>query len=666
VTKRAPSTFGPYLVHEELGTGGMATVHRAELPGVEGFSKMIALKRMLPRIAKNEELVKSFVREAHLASYLHHANLVEIYELGNIDGTYFIAMELITGRSLSEIISRCVYDKPMPVAIALDIVRQICDALDYAHTLADPSGQPLGLIHRDVSPANIIVADTGVVKVIDFGIAKASIEGMQTKSVTVKGKFGYMAPEYIATGQLDSRADLFAVGVVAHELLANQPLFSGGEDVDAVLKLRSMAIPPPSQRNPEVPPDVDDIIMTALARDPEARWQRASAMHDAMRSTVKRHNLGVVPADVVAWLGEMFASDSNFDDTPATEIETPAYSLQTPIPAKILPTSPPPGVAKLPARNAPRAAVVPAPAPVAAPARAPARPSVQIPVPSVQPARPTAAIPARAPAAPAPTAPLLELAPEPAIARTTTPVPPRTLTPAPRAATPLPVRAPSSEPARFTPAPVITRTEEPSRPTPAPVIARAPEPVRTPAPAFVSAANQPTQPQVVQAPPPADDDELPQWTDDTGVETIVRVTDPNQMAALEAAHNAARAASAQTLRPAPVKPSRSDAKTQPAMGAVINPSAHAAHAAHAATVPVMEAVAPQHDLAHHMRELESAPVEAPPPLPIFDTPPPGTLAPAPAPDAAPPVAAGRSRRWLILVAIVLTGAAAGVAVYFLT
>jgi serine/threonine protein kinase len=303
VSRGSPSEeFGPYLVYEQLGAGGMAQVHRAEQAGIEGFSKVVALKRMLPHVAANEDMVRSFVREARLASYLRHANVAQTYELGKVGDTYFIAMELIEGRSLREVLRRCAgLGKMMPVPFALGILNQICDALDYAHNLRDDEGKPLGIIHRDVSPSNVIVAEDGVVKLIDFGIAKASSAGMQTLSGTIKGKFGYMAPEYLG-GSIDARADLFAVGVIAHELLTNRPLFTTNDDIDTLQRVRSMEIIPPSRKNPAVPPEIDDIVMTALERDPDRRWQQATALRNALTTLTKRLDMQVTNKEVVVWL----------------------------------------------------------------------------------------------------------------------------------------------------------------------------------------------------------------------------------------------------------------------------------------------------------------------------------------------------------------------------
>ena len=303
--------FGPYVVYEQIGLGGMATVHRAETQGIAGFSKQVALKRMLPSVAADANLVKSFIREARLASHLRHANVAQTYDLGKVGEIYFIAMELVPGRNLREILRHCLAKKkPMPLQIAMNIVNQICDALDYAHNLCDDSGAPLGIIHRDVSPSNVILGESGIVKLIDFGIAKASSSGMQTMSGTIKGKFAYMAPEYLM-GRIDARADLFALGVIAHELLANKPLFQGRDDMDTLYRVKDMPIIPPSQFNPLVPPEIDSIIMTALERDPDKRWQQATALRTALTTETKRLGLVAHNAEVEDWLERAFADSED-------------------------------------------------------------------------------------------------------------------------------------------------------------------------------------------------------------------------------------------------------------------------------------------------------------------------------------------------------------------
>ncbi|HEY3806675.1 MAG TPA: serine/threonine-protein kinase [Kofleriaceae bacterium] len=325
--------FGPYVVYEQIGIGGMASVHRAETTGLAGFRRPVALKRMLPHVAADEELVQSFVREARLASYLRHANVAQTYDLGKVGDIYFIAMELVPGRNLREILKYCLKaGVQIPIPIALNILTQVCDALDYAHNLTDESGRPLGIIHRDVSPSNVIVSQSGVVKLIDFGIAKMSAEGMQTLSGTIKGKFGYMAPEYLG-GTIDARADLFALGIIGHELLTNRPLFGGRDDMDTLYRVKSMPIKPPSHFNMTVPPEIDSIVMTALERDPESRWQRAAAMRVALATETRRLGMTVLDQHVVDWCESVFLDGDV--DTPA-----PTRVLRTTPPANNADTSP--------------------------------------------------------------------------------------------------------------------------------------------------------------------------------------------------------------------------------------------------------------------------------------------------------------------------------------
>jgi len=314
------------MVYEQLGIGGMAQVHRAVAVNSD-VRRPVALKRMLSHIASSEEMVKSFVREARLASYLRHENVAQTYDLGRVGDTYYIVMELITGRNLREVLRHCgATTGPMPVPCALNILNQICDALDYAHNLCDESGTPLGIIHRDVSPSNVIVSTTGVVKLIDFGIAKASAAGMQTMSGTLKGKFAYMAPEYIA-GRIDARADLFAVGVIAHELLTNRPLFAGRDDIDTLTRVRDMHIDPPSKKNPLVPAEIDDVVMTALARDPERRWQHATALRNALTTLTRRLGLIASNAQLIQWLDWAFAQRRPGRSSSEPDTETDAEPI---------------------------------------------------------------------------------------------------------------------------------------------------------------------------------------------------------------------------------------------------------------------------------------------------------------------------------------------------
>ncbi|MEO7729760.1 MAG: serine/threonine-protein kinase [Kofleriaceae bacterium] len=300
--------FGPYLVYERLGQGGMATVHRAEKRGT-GIRREIALKRLLPHVAADPDLVKLFVDEARLASHLHHANVAQTYELGLVDDIYFIAMEYASGPTLSQIVRQCqTVGGSIPPPITVNILSQVCEALDYAHNLCDDRGEPLRMIHRDVSPGNIIVTNTGVVKLIDFGIAKATISSTKTQAGFIKGKFGYIAPEYIS-GKIDKRVDLFAVGVVAHEMLAGRRLFEGADDFETLQNIRDMVMQPPSTFNADVGPDLDTIVMTALTRDPDQRWQSAAAMQAALTTVARKHGKVVGGAQLAEWIEWAFSQE---------------------------------------------------------------------------------------------------------------------------------------------------------------------------------------------------------------------------------------------------------------------------------------------------------------------------------------------------------------------
>ena len=322
VLPRRIEEFGPYLVYERLGQGGMATVHRAEKRGV-GIRRPIALKRLLSHVAADPELVKLFVNEARLASYLHHANVAQTYELGKVDETFFIAMEYASGPTLNQIIRQCQKAAgEIPLTITVNILSQICEALEYAHNLCDEVGRPLRIIHRDVSPANIIVTNTGIVKLIDFGIAKATISSVKTQTGFIKGKFGYIAPEYIS-GRIDARVDLFAVGVIAHEMLAGRRLFEGKDDFETLANIREMKMQPPSRWNPHVTPDLDDIVMTALERDPDKRWQSAAAMQVALANASREFGLVVGSQQLVEWVDWAFSQVAR-PSGPMLRVETRA------------------------------------------------------------------------------------------------------------------------------------------------------------------------------------------------------------------------------------------------------------------------------------------------------------------------------------------------------
>jgi serine/threonine protein kinase len=273
------------VVYEELGVGGMATVHRAEMRGVEGFRKEVALKRLHPYLAATPDIVQSFVREAQLASRLHHTNIAQTFELGKADDNYFISMEYVPGPTLTQVMRQCqIAAGAIPLPVTLGILTQICEALDYAHCRTDDDGKLLGIIHRDVSPSNVVISNTGIVKLLDFGIAKVtSRQDLDTPvGIVIKGKFDYIAPEYLGGGKLDLRADLFALGVIAHELLTGRKLFAGKDDFETTTMVLEMPIPPPSRGTP----GANELDVSYRPRCSAIRIALAerNAMHGADRS----------------------------------------------------------------------------------------------------------------------------------------------------------------------------------------------------------------------------------------------------------------------------------------------------------------------------------------------------------------------------------------------
>ncbi len=293
--------FGEYAIHEQLGTGGMASVHRAQRR-VNGVRQRVALKRLLPHVAEDPELVKLFLDEARLVSHLHHRNIAEIYDFGRVGEEYFLAMELVAGPTLKQLLKESTARVGLtPYPIALNLLIQVCDALAYAHDRSDDAGKPLHIVHRDVSPSNIVISSNGVVKLIDFGVAKTA--STHTQAGIIKGKLGYIAPEYLNETGLDRRSDLWAVGVIAYELLCNERLFTGDDDFDIMRLIRSQPIAPPSRHNADIPAELDAIVMTALERDPARRWQNATALRNALAGVTKPST----NAEVMEWVEWVYA-----------------------------------------------------------------------------------------------------------------------------------------------------------------------------------------------------------------------------------------------------------------------------------------------------------------------------------------------------------------------
>ena len=301
-----PIQFGKYSLFELIGRGGMAEVYKGRIQGPAGFERTFVVKRILPHLSDDPNFIKMFVEEAKLSARLAHPNIVHIFELGAVDGEYFISMEYIRGHDLSETM-RAIWKTmgpPRPELVAY-IGREACRGLNYAHGLTDEHGRLLGMIHRDVSPSNVMLSYEGAVKLLDFGIAKALGDAPETtKSGTMKGKYAYMAPEQTEGENIDHRSDIFACGIVLHEVLTGRRLFKGNNDVQTIERVRRCEVPPPSLQNPAVPPELDAIILKALARNPDDRWADAADMANALDDVV--HESRFQPTHLAHLLYELF------------------------------------------------------------------------------------------------------------------------------------------------------------------------------------------------------------------------------------------------------------------------------------------------------------------------------------------------------------------------
>ena len=282
---KKPSLFGKYLLLERLNVGGMAEVFAAKAFGVEGFERILAIKKILPTMAEDEEFITMFIDEARISVQLNHANVVHIHELGKHDDAYYIAMEYVSGKDLRALLERFRRRKEiMPTAMAVFVASKICEGLDYAHRKKDARGQELYIIHRDVSPQNILISYEGETKIIDFGIAKAANRSQKTQAGILKGKFGYMSPEQVRGLPIDRRSDVFAVGVILYEMLTGEKLFVGESDFSTLEKVRNAEVPSPRQFNDAIPAGLEKVVLKSLAREAEERYQWASDLQeDLMR-----------------------------------------------------------------------------------------------------------------------------------------------------------------------------------------------------------------------------------------------------------------------------------------------------------------------------------------------------------------------------------------------
>jgi serine/threonine protein kinase/Flp pilus assembly protein TadD len=304
-----PTQFGKYQLLDKIAVGGMAELFHAKLTGVQGFEKQIAIKKILPNLSEEENLVTSFIDEAKLAALLHHENIVQIYDFGSMDNEYFIAMEFLFGKDLG-VIRKAAKKRELALGMEniLYIISRICAGLDYSHNLKDLQGQPLNIIHRDINPQNILVTYEGQVKIIDYGIAKAASQNTQTRENLIKGKLAYMSPEQANGQKIDHRSDIFSTGIVLYELLAARRMFAG--DTMRVLSLvREANYDQPEEVMPDLPAKLYRILHRALAKNPADRYQSAAEMLADVEEFVFERALRPNARDFAQYLKALFEEE---------------------------------------------------------------------------------------------------------------------------------------------------------------------------------------------------------------------------------------------------------------------------------------------------------------------------------------------------------------------
>jgi serine/threonine-protein kinase len=324
---------GRYRLHGEIASGGMATVYLASLEGSVGFTRRVAVKRLHPQFAKDADFVAMFIDEARLASRIHHPNVVATLDALTENDELLLVMEYVHGETLSRL-QRQNKGTPVPTPIAAAIMTGVLWGLQAAHEAKDDSGRALALVHRDVSPHNVLVGVDGVARIADFGIAKAETRIQTTREGQLKGKLGYMSPEQISSQPVDRRSDLFAASVVLWEMLTGKRLYAGADSGAVLMRIVSGEVIAPSAHNPSLPAAVDEIVLRGLARDPNVRFASAQAMAEAIAASMDVASPAEVGAWVAATAAERLAERASLLDSAKQEphgVESTAAQATSPV-----------------------------------------------------------------------------------------------------------------------------------------------------------------------------------------------------------------------------------------------------------------------------------------------------------------------------------------------
>jgi serine/threonine protein kinase len=304
-----PKQFGKYLLTQRIAVGGMAEIYKAKTYGVDGFEKELAIKRILPHCSADKDFITMLVDEAKLSVLLSHANIVQVYDLSKVGDDYYIAMEYIHGVNLRDIMYRCREGgAPLSTDIAVYIASEMCKGLDYAHRKTDQENRPLNIVHRDVSPQNILISYEGEVKIVDFGIAKAAMNISHTLAGILKGKIAYMSPEQAMGKKVDSRTDIFSTGILLYEMLTGTKLYTGESQFEVLKKIRTTKIGVDSL--PEsIPEDLRPIVVKALAYDADERYQNAGDLQIELTKYLYSKHVDFSPRKLAAFIKKLFADE---------------------------------------------------------------------------------------------------------------------------------------------------------------------------------------------------------------------------------------------------------------------------------------------------------------------------------------------------------------------
>ncbi len=308
--------FGKYHLLERIATGGMAEVYRARQYGMAGFERIVVIKRILDNLSQDEQFVQLFIDEARIAVNLLHTNIVHVLELGKEGDAWYIAMEYVHGLDLARLYARARKQGDIPIGIACFIVSEMLKGLAFAHERRGEDGEPLNIVHCDVSPQNVLISFAGEVKLTDFGISRAAFQTPGLHQV-IRGKYAYMSPEQVEGRELDARSDLFSTGIVLYELLTGRRLFKARTREETLARVRRAEVPSPRGFRSEISEDLEDILLTALARRREDRFSSAAEFHEALNVLMVREGHRVGNADLASWMAGVLEAATTARPVPA-------------------------------------------------------------------------------------------------------------------------------------------------------------------------------------------------------------------------------------------------------------------------------------------------------------------------------------------------------------